>query len=246
MRLGSSILGGKPMRIPGVVDVYAVGDNWVARSWPKQANQPNSAAQLLWRKKFKDAHALIKTFSGAYLRFWQAIECPPGKMWLDIAMTSIMRKPENFGEVVWPENVELRCYYPLWDHPGFWTAAAIAGEWPDGSPWYYHGGIMLRHGNCFKDVLKWNDIGWVCAKGKRPKKKWTLSYNAIPVYTADLITWFNEPPPAGWRFKDNYPSDSTSVDWRLIPPSATTQGGYCLFLPPISWKRINATTGIPI
>ncbi len=46
------------MRIPGVVDVYQVGDEWVARSWPKVQNQPNSAAQLLWRKKFKDAHAV--------------------------------------------------------------------------------------------------------------------------------------------------------------------------------------------
>jgi len=179
MRLGSSIIGGKPMRIPGIVDVYQVGDEWVARSWPKVANQPNSAAQLLWRKKFKDAHALIKTWTGAHLAAWQGIECPTGKMWIDIAMTSILRSSTSFLSVPLLYNGSGALYY------------YATGDWfmPPGyyfggkTPPYDNGSSFLNSFHHFTDssqsVIKWENNGLICAKGKRPKIKWMISYQGI-------------------------------------------------------------------
>ena len=172
------------MRIPGVVDVYQVGDEWVARSWPKVQNQPNSAAQLLWRKKFKDAHAVIKTWSGTYLDAWRAIKRPPGKMWIDIAMTSIMSgflwstegwdaynrsytlyyNPAGFPDIYG----EPTCKYILMPYPlgGFFVSPSPARPPRLGSNW--------------DSVLKWNDLGFICSAGKRPKKRWSLSYESQP------------------------------------------------------------------
>ena len=185
MRLGSSILGGKPMRIPGIVDVYQVGDEWVARSWPKVQNQPNSAAQLLWRQKFRDAKAKIKSFRGAYLRAWQEIECPPGKMWIDIAIHSFLMRPLHFADIPDVDNVKLECYFSVngfdigpnhWDYKYAWCWNSAA--WTYQSVTY---GMFTTAGSKWDQVLQWVDLGWICPKGKRPKKHWKLvwKYNHV-------------------------------------------------------------------
>jgi len=172
MRLGSSILGGKPMRIPGIVDVYQVGTDWVARSWPKVQNQPNSAAQLYWRKRFKDAHALIKSWTGNYMEAWQAIECPKGKMWIDIAMTSIMKQPNGFETIpdAYTCQGSLR-YYAKGDWfmpPGYY----FGGQVPPYDPAWYLLSFPPRHVLPSGKRIEWANNGWICPNGKRPKIKW--------------------------------------------------------------------------
>jgi len=183
MRLGSSILGGKPMRIPGVVDVYQVGDEWVARSWPKVQNQPNSAAQLLWRQRFKDAHATIKTWTGAHMAAWQAMNCPTGKMWIDIAMTSIMKNPTLLstipGQYDYPGGLRVRTKDTSFMHPGYYFG---------GTAWLFNIWWSLLfdppyHIAGSQENITWADCGWICPNGKRPKKKWVPSYTGIRTKT---------------------------------------------------------------
>ena len=164
------------MRIPGIVDVYQVGDQWIARSWPKVQNQPNSAAQLLWRKKFADAHAMIKSWSGAYLASWKAIQCPPGKMWIDIAMTSILKRKTYFDYEMGVTDAELGLYALPPANPFGDNTYAFSGRSLRPLCWQYINDPWFYLGANWPDVFKWNDLEWICAKGKRPKKKWSLSY----------------------------------------------------------------------
>ena len=191
------------MRIPGVVDVYQVGDEWVARSWPKVQNQPNSAAQLLWRKKFKDAHAMIKTWRGMYLDAWRAIYRPPGKMWLDIAMTSIMKRPGDFRSDLSVGNVVFTLSYGTWPTPFGDSHYRLNANAAASVFLFDLGGFALRHGASWKDVLAWTDAGWICPKGKRPKKKWLLNYASKGV-VAWKVDW---PWDNAWQFTNFYCED---------------------------------------
>jgi len=246
MRLGSSILGGKPMRIPGVVDVYQVGDKWVARSWPKVQNQPNSAAQLLWRKKFKDAHAMVKNWQGVYMDSWQAIDCPPGKMWIDIALHSILTMPRAWNVTPTQQDFKLELYrvddlstvQP--DHLGqFWPLnyclfgnAAFQSYATAGIAWHQ------RYGSDFTSTLKWNDLGWICPEGKRPKKKWGLSYASEEASDG----WGNMHLVDGemcvfwWLYYDE-----RGVAWERLynfPATADKESNYALEGPPLYRKPI--------
>jgi len=236
MRLGDSIIGGKPMRIPGIVDTYMVGNEWVARSWPKEQNQPNSPAQLLWRKKFKDAHAMIKSWSGPYVASWRAMECPVGKMWIDIAMTSIMRAPTHFflnrsmNGVKWTMYVPFNDYYLL-DYP-----MAIFGNNAAYLDWLEGYGMDYLPGETWQDVLKWNDLGMICPKGKRPKKKWGLTYAAahlaavgaevIQVDGLDCVLFVFNFAPKGMVLLDNY----------IYPGSPGVDPFWSLDMPPLYLK----------
>jgi len=189
MRLGSSIIGGKPMRIPGIVDVYQIGDQWVARSWPKVANQPNSAAQLLWRKKFKDAHNLLHTWTGEYLDCWRAVSAPSGKMWIDIAVHSLLVGTPNYTPTHTIPEMSMHLYYE--------PDLSLVSPDPYGVTWRENYCLVMnfaaatlftsrewnqgRYGSSFDEVLKWNDLGYICPKGKRPRKHWGLSFSSPPI-----------------------------------------------------------------
>ena len=231
MRLGSSILGGKPMRIPGVVDVYQVGDEWVARSWPKVQNQPNSAAQLLWRKRFKDAKAKISSFRGLYLEAWQAVPCPTGKMWIDIAMTSIMKLPGSFGNVAWPNDLRFVLSVPQSTRPWGWalhTRCPSNQAFANAMIWWLYG---LQKLSKLETCLKWNNAGFICSKGKRPKIKWKPSIDATPeqnvtVYSTNFyLSWppflLISPCPDGltiMKLHKNLGPPDTTIDWSLTMP----------------------------
>ena len=236
MRLGSSILGGKPMRIPGIVDVYQIGNEWIARSWPKSQNQPNSAAQLLWRKKFKDAHALIKTWTGTYLDAWRSIYCPPGKMWIDIAMHSIMLNPDNFDPVpsdlfsiaklayaptgagIWNTKYSLFAYYDSW-----------VTQWPR---WW----IAPARGTTWDNTMKWDNLGTICPKGKRPKIKWGLSIKDPTLYQpAYKWDWYGWGKTARALFFD-FPDGAVIVGLEKIIDPVTGVTEYSLWQPPLYLK----------
>jgi len=225
------------MRIPGIVDVYQVGSEWVARSWPRPAKQPNSAAQLLWRQKFANAHAKVSSFTGAYLRSWKAIECPPGKMWIDVAIHSFLMLPGPFNNIPTQQNIKFELYYSA-SPPGDWLANyALYGNYnalqylADGP------GYTNNLASKWQDVLKWNDDGWICAKGKRPKKKWTLTnvqpyaptqwvdFPWIGVWPAgeQCIRWFWLDASKGFTFLRNQ-------KW---PAGIGYDAGYSMCLPPI-------------
>ena len=214
------------MRIPGVVDVYQVGAEWVARSWPKVQNQPNSAAQLFWRKKFKDAHALIKTWTGAYMAAWQAIPCPKGKMWIDIAMTSLMHDPW-YGDLyydAWTSTAYLRHQTKsVWGLPeGYY----LGGEWPEATviPGWSQG--WIRHPSDNRPCVKWDNHGFICPNGKRPKIKWVPSPTGknitclgswhIGYYGRDWYFYKYEDCPEGLNFVPLFKSYDTvedKTDW---------------------------------
>ena len=238
MRLGSSILGGKPMRIPGIVDVYQVGDEWVARSWPKVQNQPNSAAQLLWRKRFVDAKEIIKKWSGNYLDAWKGIEAPSGKMWIDIAMHSLLTLPVN----QFPSTIIPPLNYTLYYAPGGFGACGanymITREFADAEhqPEYYW--VEARFGAKFKEALKWNDMGFECPSGKRPKKIWQLSY------ASKQVGWIDGPPdwyPPGsyyYRLLENCPGGVTITQLVQYFPTDGGTKRLSLFFPPIYCKPV--------
>ena len=235
MRLGSSILGGKPMRIPGIVDVYQVGDEWVARSWPKVQNQPNSAAQLLWRKKFKDAHALIKTWTGAYMAAWQAIECPPGKMWIDIAMTSIMKKPINFEieQPVYNTSASLR-YYATGDWfmpPGYY----FGGKVPPYEPIWQFAGYPPKQIHASGKRIKWNNNGWICPKGKRPKIKWFPALLGEQIYT---IAFYQRTTVKGTWYYARITDCPNGCIWAVLSTwiaLGETENNWSIYRPPIKF-----------
>jgi len=246
MRLGSSILGGKPMRIPGIVDVYQVGDEWVARSWPKVQNQPNSAAQLLWRKRFKDAHATIKNFQGYYLERWRAIKRPVGKMWIDIAMTSIMRDPLNFADPPTMTGVKIVFYYSPTGYPvGGGQYRLYCNTAGAQFLWTVHG-YSYRAGTSWDETLKWNDLGWICAKGKRPKKRWLLDYAGPKASVIGTLSYLhNGLYYYCFTFGDS-PNGVTAVDTYKWTDPVTSERKYVLLTPPSYFPVTPWDGGFPI
>jgi len=237
MRLGDSIIGGKPMRIPGIVDVYQVGDEWIARSWPKQQNQPNSAAQLLWRKKFADAHYAVNSFRGTYLEKWKEIECPPGKCWIDVAIHSHLVFPGGFAAIPSQFGCKFEVYYSkagyyYWDHhfnypyAWFWNLNAYYFMTTGASQ-------MYTRGSAWADVMQWNDMGYICPAGKRPRKCWVLTFKSDwPTYDAYTVVDI-EGQSCSIHFYNNLPNGITTL--RLNRLGTTSLGGkdYCLSSPPI-------------
>lgn len=225
------------MRIPGIVDVYQVGDQWVARSWPKQANQPNSPAQLLWRQKFADAHKCISSFQGTFLNAWKGIECPPGKMWIDIAIHSYLVYPYLFSEIPSQKNCKFACYfspngfdiktyhrgeqYGLWlnqEARQFWDTW-IGKEWTPGSSW--------------KDVYQWDNVGWICPKGKRPKIKWMLMLKRKQLLNTWADLWFiNGQWCTIWLFP-SLPAGVTISRWNTVIMPGDGSKDYCLSVAPV-------------
>ena len=224
------------MRIPGIVDVYQVGDQWVARSWPRPSNQPNSPAQLLWRQKFADAKAVIATFRGTYLDAWKAIECPPGKMWIDIAIRAFLMVPGGFH--VNPIPPQWTPHFYKIDNPGPLQSWKYFLTYMPYDPMvapipYWPGGY---HGANWKAVLKWNDNGWLCAKGKRPKKKWDLSIEADHFALCDFENVTRWPDTnAAFAFGD-MPDGITLTRVHRNPGTATVQGYSVLLDPPMYFK----------
>ena len=225
------------MRIPGVVDVYQVGDQWVARSWPKVQNQPNSAAQLLWRKKFKDAHAIAKDFPPRYKRSWEAIESPSGKMWLDIALHCLLVAPTHFSQIPQGDQMKMELYYAP-NKPDDWMT-----NW---CVWINYAGLLYmstgpgyscHYGSTFKDVLKWNDLGWICPNGKRPKKKWQLRWteNYAPLIGADF-PYIGEWPNGESTMRNWFLPCPNGISWsKLLSWSAGPgyEADYALQMPPL-------------
>ena len=233
MRLGSSILGGKPMRIPGIIDVYQVGNEWIARSWPKVQNQPNSALQLLWRKKFKDAHATIKKFQGLYKAAYTAIQCPVGKMWIDIAMTSIMKTGTWWTPRLYAWHEDYVLYFAPDGFPGSTCRYLLLPRPLGGSFPFNVFNYLPRHGTTWADTMKWNDEGIICPKGKRPKKRWGLSFTGNPVerWIGDEYPY----PPFGTStlFIKDAPNGITVVSLHLQPVIEGDQEGWALVYPPV-------------
>jgi len=224
------------MRIPGIVDVYQVGAEWVARSWPKVQNQPNSAAQLYWRKRFSDAKAEIKTWTGAYLKAWQNIECPPGKMWIDIAMHSILTDPTPFDPAIHPRTQTYKLYSGSFAvgllHYNYllWASA------PD-APWWNF--LKLPRpflGHNWQTIMKWNDDGWICPNGKRPKKKWELTT------TAKMMGFFMESGfrttlgPGSWIAVDDCPEGLALVGMTFEPIPSGYKIRIPMWQPPVYLK----------
>ena len=232
------------MRIPGIVDVYAVGNEWVARSWPKVQNQPNSAAQLLWRKKFKDAHALIKTWQGVYLEAWRAISLPPDKMWIDIAMHSILSNENTWPSTPTQEKIKFELYY----EPDISKVSPdIYGiNWPENyclifnaaAQTYFQGpaAYVPKYGGDWQSSMLWSDLGWICPKGKRPKKKWSITPiseqnqpgSSSPVLIDGEWCRFR------WQFFNH--RGVTEVGLLNWPDSPTQEKGYALVGPPLHRK----------
>ena len=233
MRLGSSILGGKPMRIPGIVDVYQVGDEWVARSWPKVANQPNSAAQLLWRKKFKDAHLKIKSLTGPFLDAWRAIECPPGKMWIDIAMRTLMRYPVAFNVPVLPVGIHLGLFEIENPSPGQKWKYFATWAYADGTDFPYNYMIQPFLYPSWDKALKWNDNGLICAKGKRPKRKWDLSYATVKAPVASYQTGDKMPASRVYWILANDAAVGITTVWIVFDAATASKkaSSYLIFPP---------------
>ena len=221
------------MRIPGIVDVYQVGDQWIARSWPKPANQPNSALQLLWRKKFADAHHTVSAFRGQYLEAWKKIECPPGKMWIDIAITSLLKTPDLFPAFMSFWNTTITLYHAKnlfpWPEAEYFLVADLSvAEW---MPYLIH--AWPRRGSKWQDVMRWDDTGWICEKGKRPKKKWTLSYSDNATFI-DTYNWDDTVNPPYWTLPvKDCPEGLTFVALYKYPATETTEAGWSLLFPPI-------------
>lgn len=199
MRLGFSIIGGRPMRIPGIVDVYQVGNQWIARSWPHPARQPNSALQLFWRQKFRAAHAKLKEFRGWYLDAYRGITCPPGKCWIDVAINSILNSLWDYPSGMINNSEAITLYYRATPFPG----------WPPWGPAYanrfkfcviqvpvvridYTGIPYLKYHSAdrWDQVFSWFNDGVICPKGKRERIRWGLYYKTpeIPVIAQMLVT----------------------------------------------------------
>jgi len=237
MRLGSSILGGKPMRIPGIVDVYQVGDEWVARSWPKVQNQPNSAAQLLWRKKFTDAKAIIHTFPPFYKRLWQAIECPPGKMWIDIALHCLLVAPGQFSQIPQGDQMKFVLYYSQ-TIPDGWMSQYCVWQNFNARMFLATGpGYNYFNGSKWADIMKWNDMGWICPNGKRPKKRWQLVYRGTtPDYVGTDSLYFGVWPNGQWVYRNFYANCPTGITWAKLnywSAGADYEADYALQMPPL-------------
>jgi len=233
MRLGSSILGGKPMRIPGIVDVYQVGDEWVARSWPKVQNQPNSAAQLYWRKRFKDAHAVVKSMTGKCLDAWRNIQCPPGKMWIDIAIHSALLGTLDTAGPLSNINLNARLAYDPNGVPYYGTKYCLFAEQDS---WF---GQSLRwwtppaKGSNWPDTMKWNDLGWTCPKGKRPKIKWGLSIQDPTKYYVSYKWDYWGTNRTARRLVEEFPDGAVIIGLDKWIDPVTGQHEYSLWQPPI-------------
>ncbi|MCG2681310.1 MAG: hypothetical protein L6455_15275 [Kiritimatiellae bacterium] len=231
------------MRIPGIVDVYRVGNEWVARSWPKPAHQPNSAEQLLWRQKFTDAHAVLKLFGGSYLSAWRLIECPPGKMWIDIAMTSAMGQPDLFFPDMIAGEPDYRLYHysnPLTYPFNKYRLICISSI-----PWFpltdpY---LNVAHGSLFSDVMKWNDCGYICPKGKRPKIRWVPSFKQIRVASAatSYVTDVSKPYTISWY--DEFESGMSISSLATWPDPTSEHKRWALTIPPIYVRQQPWTFG---
>jgi len=165
-------------------------------------------------------------------------------MWIDIAMTSIMTYPGLFTDVTWPETVKWSATIinPL---PPFETwLGRINGIMPNGTFWKYSGAAVAYAGTAFDEVVKWNDVGWICAKGKRPKKKWTPELKAVKMFVSDMIAYDNIPPPPAYHWKNGYPNNVTTIGLRKYPSAPLTSEGWCFYLPPMYWKRQDEFTGV--
>lgn len=180
MRLGSSLIGGKPMRVRDVVDVYQVGNQWIARSWPRPARQPNSPLQLLWRAKFTAAHALLSRFTGQYLTAWRSISCPPDRCWIDVAMRSILCSPSGILYVNQPDYTPTALVFDA-GNPDFplkirFTKVVAPSDTVDIA---YHWFLNYPL-NSFDNLVRWDEAGWICSKGKRPKKRYKPIVRGAP------------------------------------------------------------------
>jgi len=216
--------------------VYQVGDQWVARSWPRQANQPNSAAQLLWRQNFTDAHALIKKFSGEYLKAWRAIECPPEKCWIDIAITSALQLPSYWVNQWWTAKTTHVLYYA----PNYFPGTSIRYIYviyfpvvvPPINPYWF----QPVYGSTWQTTMKWNDLGLICSAGKRPKKLWAPSVISPIVY--NLSGGGSYPPPGNryYAYLQECPNGVTAVSVRRWLDPVSGEKKWSLVQPPIFCK----------
>lgn len=221
------------MRIPGIVDVYRVGEDWIARSWPRVQNQPNSAAQLYWRAKFRDAHALIKTWTGVYMKSWRAIHCPPGKMWLDVAMTSVMTFPGGFTRIPTQQNMKYELYFSA-SPPPDWEAGYCLFRNHNARMYFADGpGYSQFDGAKWKEAMRWDDLGWICAAGKRPKKRWGLSYDAKSVSSVGSGSGWINGQFCDWYFFENIVTGIFAAKLLRWPKTETEELKWALQLPPV-------------
>ena len=225
------------MRIPGVVEVYQVGDAWVARSWPKVQNQPNSAAQLLWRKKFRDAHKAVSSFRGTYLDAWRGIQCPPGKMWIDVAIHSHLMMPEQFDNIPTVSGCKFELYYSAsgFDLIGLHFAQKYAWFFNENAKAYYTIGYGLwnTYGSTWPTVFKWADLGFICPNGKRPKKHWKLTYKYDNKGTGVRVEAEISGQTCWILLYDNIPDGLTLLKMYGWPSAPETRADYALIYPPI-------------
>lgn len=244
MRLGQFLIGGKPMRIPGIVDVYQRRDQWFARSWPRPARQPDSADQLYWRERYRTSQAIVSSFRGAYLDAWRAIRCPPNKCWIDVARSCVLKRPDLFTNVNWPTAVRFRLYHDKDNFPYTNITSLLAGEYSDGSLWNFGAAPTMQYGSSWNSVLRWDDDGWLCPKGKRPKKKWKLSLISTPPNPADppgsltpyvigSIPVEDRPMPGALYWMGRCPTGLTVVGLTEYAHPVTSLPEWCLWLPPI-------------
>jgi len=156
----------------------------------------------------------------------------PGKMWLDIAMTSVMNLPGPFNPVYWSAKINHSLFYApdgIQETGRKWLLCSYGATYWDSPPYNF---LDARHGASWKSVYEWNDIGWICPNGKRPKKKWLLSYAGNPVETfGDPLTH-----PVGWAcywtFVEPCPDGVGITKFYSLPFVGPGDKTFSLLIPP--------------
>jgi len=111
MILSAPLDGGKVCALRGIVDVYQVNGQTIARKWPKRPVQPNTPAQVAARVAFAATSAYCASQAPEVSAAWRASRSWTGRSWLDIWRSCVYPLAAT-GPI--PETPVIKRYWRVW------------------------------------------------------------------------------------------------------------------------------------
>ena len=176
MKLGPGLDLIETVTLHGVVDVYKMNGQRVARKWPVKAKQPRTAKQLAHWAKVRAINKFWHDAPGWWTSWMKSFNPPKGYSWYDMAMIALWTNDTIRYVGVSPDGPPYKGAWNWADAEHTqkkWGISIPADPAYDGMHYF-----MLTRENTSGHVepIKWTHVGWKCYRGKKRK----------PLYQADI------------------------------------------------------------
>ena len=160
----------------GVVDVYNMNGQRVARKWPVKGKQPRTAKQEAHWAKIRRMNEVFHACGGWFVTMMKQFNTPKGYSWYDLAMHGLWYNwyMLEYAEVKEPCTITGFWNWTNPEHTSKTYGVKLMSSGPGTHRPMIGGVIWYDNFSGRADPIRWIQTGWKCYRGKKRKPLFVL------------------------------------------------------------------------